>query len=257
MGRRGGPGTTNVCNGSVVYRDYVNDDHGADTGGIGYEGTQSAFGTLAHPAGDQRYADDRISVADLVDLTLTRRSHRVDVVAETAALYRPGDTVLVLAIDTDGNARDRWGRLGIARRPQRRVGPAGHHHPRRPEHQHAARLVPAARRRALARAGRDRDASTGTVMNVAFRGVDEQAQYNLTYTNPSPYPPSGTGAWFEDRQAAALAAGDISAFGYTVSTGDLRAGVTRTARIGPGLHERVYTSRATRCRRSPGRRPRA
>ena len=42
-------------------------------------------------------------------------------------------------------------------------------------------------------------------MNVAFRGADEQAQYNLDYTNPSPYPPSGKGAWFEDRQAAALA----------------------------------------------------
>src|SRR5687767_14585063 len=48
-------GSVNVCNGTVVYRDYVNDDHGADTGDIGYNGTQSAFGTLAHPAGDQRY----------------------------------------------------------------------------------------------------------------------------------------------------------------------------------------------------------
>src|SRR5687767_6337494 len=63
-------GTTNVCNGAVVYRDYVNDDHGADDGTLGYNGTQNAFGTLAHPAGDLRYAADRISVADLVNLTL-------------------------------------------------------------------------------------------------------------------------------------------------------------------------------------------
>ena len=149
-------GTTNVCNGSVVYRDYVNDDHGADTGGIGYQGTQNAFGTLAHPAGDQRYAADRISVADLVDLTLTRRGDRVDVVAETAALYRPGDTVLALAIDTDGNAAHRRRRLGLARHPQRRLGPAGRHRPRRPAHQHAARLVPAPPRGPLAGAGRHR-----------------------------------------------------------------------------------------------------
>jgi hypothetical protein len=80
------------------------------------------------------------------------------------------------------------------------------------------------------------DASTGAVMNVAFRGVDEQAQYNLDYSNPSPFPPSGKGAWFEDRQAAALRAGDVSAFGYTVTTADMRAGVTRKQRIGPGLH---------------------
>ena len=50
-----------------------------------------------------------------MDLTLTRRGDRVDVVAETAALYRPGDTVLALAIDTDGNATGggAWGSLGI------------------------------------------------------------------------------------------------------------------------------------------------
>ena len=48
-------GSTTICDGSVVYRDYVYDDEGADTGDIGYGGTQNAFGTLAHPAGDQRY----------------------------------------------------------------------------------------------------------------------------------------------------------------------------------------------------------
>ena len=82
-------------------------------------------------------------------------------------------------------------------------------------------------------------------MNVAFRGVDERAQYNLAYRNPSPQTPTGQGAWFEDRQAAALAAGDVSAFGYTVATADLRSGVTRKHRVGPGLHERVYTSAYT------------
>lgn len=236
-------GTTNVCNGSVVYRDYVNDDHGADTGDLGYNGTQSAFGTLAHPAGDQRYEDDRISVADLVDLTLTRRGSRVDVVAETAALYRPGDTALVLAIDTDGSARTgggAWGPLGVRSTGWDRLVTIDRGDPSTNTLRGSFPLPAGARWRVQAVTV---DASTGTVMNVAFRGTDEQAQYNLGYTNPSPYPPSGKGAWFEDRQAAALASGDISAFGYTVSTGDLRAGVTRTARIVPGLHERVYTSR--------------
>jgi hypothetical protein len=105
-------GTTTVCDGTVVYRDYVNDDHGADTGGIGYNGTQSAFGTLAHPAGDRRYAADRISVADLVRLELSRRGNQVEVVAETAALYRPDDAVLVLALDTDGGPATGGGTWG-------------------------------------------------------------------------------------------------------------------------------------------------
>ena len=84
-------GTTNVCDGRVVYRDYVNDDHGADTGGTGYEqGTQNAFGTLAHPAGDLRYPADRISSADLVRLELTRVGSRIDVVAEVAGAVPAG-----------------------------------------------------------------------------------------------------------------------------------------------------------------------
>ncbi|MCU1693642.1 MAG: hypothetical protein JWM64_2733 [Frankiales bacterium] len=110
-------GTTNLCDGSVVYRDYVNDDEGADTGGSGLEeGTANAFGTLAHPAGDVRYPAGRISSADLVRLQLTRVGDRVDVVAETAALYTAKDTVLTLAVDTDGNARTgggQWGALEV------------------------------------------------------------------------------------------------------------------------------------------------
>src|SRR3954451_13619537 len=79
-------------------------------------------------------------------------------------------------------------------------------------------------------------------MNVAFRGAGEHAQYKLNYANPSAYGPSGQGAWFEDDQAAALMGGDISQFGYTVATADLAPGVTREQAVGPGLHERVYTS---------------
>jgi hypothetical protein len=70
----------------------------------------------------------------------------------------------------------------------------------------------------------------GTVMNVAFRGTDERTQ---------------VGAWFEDLQAAALAAGDISAFSHTVTVADLRGGVTRPAELVPGYHSRVYTSQYT------------
>ncbi|MCU1693643.1 MAG: hypothetical protein JWM64_2734 [Frankiales bacterium] len=88
-------------------------------------------------------------------------------------------------------------------------------------------------------------AATGDVMNVAFRGVQEQAQYTLDYANPSGNTPTGQGAWFEDQQARFLAAGDVSTFGYTVRTADLRKGVQRLHRIAPGLHERVYTSRYT------------
>lgn len=238
-------GTTNVCDGSVVYRDYVNDDHGADDGGVGYNGTQNAFGTLAPPAGDARYAADRISVADLVRLQLTRRGDTVDVVAELAALYRPDDTILALAIDSDGNPATgggRWGPLAITSSGWDQLVLLKTGDPTSNTLRGSFPLPAAARWRVQAVTA---DAATGKVMNVAFRGPAEHAQYNLDYTNTSPYPPSGRGAWFEDDQAAALRAGDVSAFGYTVTTGDLRPGVSRQAQIPPGLHERVYTSAYT------------
>lgn len=239
-------GSTNVCDGRVVYRDYVNDDEGADTGGTGYEqGTQNAFGTLAHPAGDVRYPKDRISSADLVRLELTRRGDQVDVVAQTAALYRPDDTVLALAIDTDGNPRTgggTWGSLGVRSAGWDRLVRITRGDPRTNTLRGSFPLPKAARWRVQAVTAQ---AATGQVMNVAFRGVQEQAQYKLDYDLPSENAKTGVGAWFEDQQAASLRAGDISRFGQTVTTADLRRGVVRRHRIAPGLHERVYTSAYT------------
>src|SRR5205085_9827547 len=81
--------------------------------------------------------------------------------------------------------------------------------------------------------------SNGHVMNVAFRGVDEQASGKGVGEN------SDQGSWFEDKQAAAIGNGDISQFGYDVNVADLRSGVTRTPPPVTGFHERVYTSKYT------------
>src|SRR4051812_27343137 len=112
-------GSTNVCRGTVVYRDYVYDDEGADTGDIGYNGTQNAFGTLAHPAGDERYPADDTNSADLVRLELSRVGRRVDVVAELNALRKADSTVLAVAVDADDDASTgggAWDDLGVSSR---------------------------------------------------------------------------------------------------------------------------------------------
>ena len=70
----------------------------------------------------------------------------------------------------------------------------------------------------------------GPVMNVAFRGTNEAI---------------AVGTWWEDKQAAALQAGDISEFGHVVTVADMTSGVTRPADDTPGLHERVYKSKYT------------
>lgn len=238
-------GSTNVCNGSVVYRDYVYDDEGADTGGIGYDpsNTANAFGTLAIPAGDQRYPAADTNSADLVDLRLTRIGRQVRVVAELGALRRADSTVLALAVDTDGNRATgggAWAGLGVSSKGWDRIYRFTVGNTRTNKIRGSFPLPSAARWRVQAVTAQ---AATGTVMNVAFRGVDEQAAYKVSGNNPSAHPYPGQGAWFEDNQAAALQAGDISAFGYTVASTDLRPGVRRTQRIGPGLHERIYTSR--------------
>ena len=239
-------GSTDVCKGVVVYRDYVYDDEGADTGDLGYgENTQNAFGTLAPPAGDQRYPSTDINSADLVQLKLWRAGNRVDVLAELNALWHPKSTILAIAVDTDGNPATgggKWGNLGISSGGWDKLYEFDTGDVKTNTIAGSFPLPRAARWRIQAATAQ---ASSNTVMNVAFRGVNEGAAYKLDYTNPSPYPPSGQGAWFEDNQAAALKAGDISQFGYTVATADLRPAVTRLQLVGPGLHERVYTSAYT------------
>ena len=239
-------GTTDVCNGSVVYRDYVYDDEGADTGDIGYaENTANAFGTLAHPAGDIRYPASDINSADLVNLRLTRVGNRVDVVAELNALFHPDSTILAIAVDTDGNpgtGGGQWGDLGVRSTGWDKLYEFSHGDPNTNIIRGSFPLPDASRWRVQAVTAQ---AATHQVMNVAFRGPDEHAAYKLDYTNPSANPPSGQGAWFEDDQAAALKSGDISGFGYTVDRAALRSGVSRLERVGPGLHERVYTSAYT------------
>ena len=237
-------GTTNICDGRVVYRDYVNDDQGADTGGLGYDGTQSAFGTLALPAGDRRYPADKISSADLVDLELSRRGDVIDVVAEVAALYTARDTVLTVAIDTDGDATTgggAWGALGVSSAGWDRLVTISSGDP-------ATNILRGSFPLPRARSWRVQAVTSqagGPVMNVAFRGPEEQATYRLDYGNASANPPTGRGAWFEDTQAAMLRVGDVSTTGAVVRTADLRRGVERRARITPGLRERVYTSEYT------------
>src|SRR4051812_2197892 len=196
-------GSTNVCSGVVVYRDYVYDDEGADSGDTGYgENTQNAFGTLAHPAGDQRYAADDTNSADLVRLELSRAGNEVNVTAELNALRKPGSTVLAIAVDTDDNQATgggAWAPLGVTSRgwdklyllktgdPASNVMTGSFPLPASPTWRVQAVTAIAA---------------TNTVMNVAFRGTGEHAAYKTDYANPSSYPPTGQGAWFEDDQAA-------------------------------------------------------
>ncbi len=226
-------GTVELCDGAVVYRDYVFDDYGADLGG--QRGART--GTLSSPAGDQRYPVGSEATADLVDLTLTVAGDRLEVVAELNALYEVDSTVLALAIDTDDDPATgggEWDDLGVSSEGWDVLATFEEGDP-------ATNLItgslplPAGNRWRLQAATA---IAGGPVMNVAFRGPDERAGAEIPTQNVG-----SEGTWFEDLQAAALADGDISPFGHGVEVADLRARATRLdTPVDPGLHERVYVS---------------
>jgi hypothetical protein len=225
-------GTTELCQGVLLHRDYVMDDYGA-ANPLDPTGNTVLTGSLSPTAGDERYPDPtRAGTADLVDLSVRLVGDRLVAVFELNALYAGDETIAALAIDTDddpatGSAA--WdGITGIrpAGAEATVTGSAG---------DAAANTitlsmpVPAGTRWRLQALTAQAD---GTVMNVAFRGIDELTGLSLDGSS-----------WWEGRQATALQAGDISAFGARVDVADLRGGVTREAdHAAAGHHSRVFTS---------------
>lgn len=230
-------GTVELCEGALVYRDYVYDDYGADTG-VPFA---TSTGTLSRPAGDERYPTGAEATADLIDLTVELDGDEVVATFELNAAYDDVGMLAALAIDTDpgaGTGGGSWPGLDVASDGWDEVWVFDDVDPE--TNLVVGRLpMPDGDTWRLQAATAQPD---GNVMNVAFRGVDEEAaataQENLAGTTDH-------GNWWEDLQSDALATGDISAFGTTVEVADLRDGVTRAAEVGPGMHERVYTSAYT------------
>ncbi len=227
-------GTVEYCEGALVYRDYVYDDYGADTG----EPMASSTGTLSRPAGDERYPAGAEATADLIDLTLEVVGDELRATFELNALYEPDQTIAALAIDTDpgaGTGGGAWPGLDVTSDGWDVIATFDEGDP-------ATNLIvgtmplPAGDTWRVQAATAQAD---GNVMNVAFRGIDEEAASTV---QESVSGLTDHGYWWEDLQSDALAAGDISAFGETVRVADLHDGVTRAAEVTPGMHERVYTS---------------
>lgn len=248
-------GSTEYCQGRLIYRDYVYDDYGADGGLISPDPALLNLGNragshgsplantpslLAPTAGDKRYPAGLENTADLVKLTLAIDGSELVADFELNTLFNADDALAAIAIDTDNNPATgggAWTPLKTASQGWEvlKVFSAGN-----PQTNHIiGRLpLPAGNAWRVQAAVAQKD---GTVMNVAFRGIDEQAKAG---TLPDQILP-GSGDFWEDRQAAALGSGDISGFGEVVQVADLRGGVTRVAPKPTGFHQRVYTSQYT------------
>jgi dienelactone hydrolase len=223
-------GTTNLCGGAVVYRDYVYDDYGANTGLLA---SSTSIGGSVTPTGDQRYPSGAEDTADLRQLRLAVQDGRLQVTFTLNALYAAGSTTGVVAIDTDADASTGGGRWPSAHVASTGWDVAGVFNAATPgvTVDATANTITGSMPLPVGPHWRVQAVTAqtdGTVMNVAFRGASAES-----------------GPWFENRQAADLQAGDISEFGYPVAVGDLTSGVTRLESVPPGVHERVYESAYT------------
>lgn len=226
-------GTTDLCGGTLVYHDYVHDDYGADTGAVG---TTTRTATFAPTAGDQGYPGGVDATADLVRLRIELAGSELRFSAELNALFDADSTVLGVAVDSDDDQSTgggRWGALEVSSRGWDVIAFSSDGDPETNTISGSMPLPSGDRWRVQAVTA---IGDSGQVMNVAFRGPDERASAKGRSRS------SDSGAWFEDDQAAALGAGDISGFGTYVDVADLAGQVTRRQPVGPGLHERVYTS---------------
>jgi hypothetical protein len=226
-------GTTELCNGALVYRDYVMDDHGASDPTDPTSETE-VLAPLSPTAGDARNPDrSRAGTADLIDLTLRIRGNQLVAVFQLNALYHADSTIAALAIDTDNDAASGgggWPGLGVSSRGWDRFATAGSGD----AGNNTITLTMAVPSGTQWRVQAVTAQADGTVMNVAYRGIDELSGFGTDST------------WWEGRQAAALADGDISRFGAEVAVADLKNRVTRPAdHTAPGFHLRVFTSNHT------------
>lgn len=245
-------GSSELCDGRLIYRDYVYDDYGADGGVVspspvllnlttrGAAPFPTTPGALSPTAGDVRYPAGLENTADLVALTLAIEGEELVARFELNTLYHADDAIAALAIDSDNDAATgggSWEGLGIASSGWEQLQTFAAGDPATNLITGRMPLPPGATWRVQAVVAQ----KDGQVMNVAFRGVDEEAKADGGADQVLP----GSGNFWEDRQAAALAAGDISGFSEVVRVADLRGGVTRAAPAVSGFHQRVYTSAYT------------
>ena len=247
-------GVTEVCNGVLVYRDYVYDDYGADTGLLspsptllnlasrsGQNGNPFANtpGLLSPTAGDSRYPVGAESTADLVELRVSRQGNTYTATFELNALYEAGQTIAAIALDTDNNpATGSESLLGLA---VQGADITYEFNTGNPDSNLITGTFPAPANGKF-KMWAVTAQSSGEVMNVAFRGHEEEA--GAEGTIPSQLLP-GKGNWWEDKQAAALGAGDISQFFAQIDSRKLTAGNTEKAVVDAGFRQRVYTSKYT------------
>ncbi|MGH2686561.1 MAG: prolyl oligopeptidase family serine peptidase [Actinomycetota bacterium] len=252
-------GTWQVSAGELVYQDHLFDDLGADTGmrSPQHGNTNAPKGDYRYPADEARYGHN---AADLLELRLAEDGEDLWLLARMSTLKEEDTTVVAVAFDTDGDAATGggawphgagvsaagadvvltlWGTGGTVTR----LGDgAGHPEPVT----NTAVETDNAHNAIEARVPRSVIGDAATVRVWAATGLWDGASSTWMAPPSGGRPDIGarpfnvafrdheTGSFMEERQAAALTAGDITALHADVDRSLLTGGGDDLYRVEPG-----------------------
>ena len=220
-------GVTEWCGGTLVYRDHVYDDYGADLG------TGSPHGTsFSKPAGDVDHAQHGApyNAADLLTLALDEVGGMLEITAELNTVHAAGDAIVAVALDTDRSPSSGGGSWFAAT---------------------GVDVASDGWDVAYAFEATASEVATNTIVRtVPLPDADFRVQAVVALADGTPmnvaFRPDDHGSWFESAQASALADGDVSAFGHDVSRSSLLDGHDAPAgATPPGYWQRMFRTAHT------------
>jgi pimeloyl-ACP methyl ester carboxylesterase len=268
-------GRTTTSRGEYIYTDWLYDDYGPDLDG---NVNQTAFRSQLSPTrGDYRYPDDPArygyNAADLRELRVAADGKTLHLLIALQTMKVANAAIVQVAIDCDGLDRTpvkgggRWpdGSGITTKGPGHFVTTTGNSaHLTTPAGRRSVKSVantaanaievdvPLSALNSLAKRpriwvvtglndghGRFKEQESGAtaVFNAGFRRFEH---YPTAGADPTRFTDGG---WNDARQASALAAGDLSAFGGSFDVGRLQRGESdKTKPLAPGRYVRIFRS---------------
>ena len=257
-------GRTQLSKGELIYSDYLYDDYGADANGIADRTTFRA--NLAPTSGDYRYPSDPrygLNAADLREFRLASTTKNLFALIRLQTLKSASTTSVLIALDTDGRESTgaaAWpGGVGVTRtRGADRfilVSPQGAtvYDARRgimkgrraiSTRDNAIEVtVPRKRKLRVSRRARVWVLTGLAAADGSFvpKAAGASSAYDLGFQGAETY--GATSHWGDQRQAAGLASGDLTAFGRPFDITELVRRRSRAFRPGPGFYNVIFRSK--------------
>ena len=251
-------GTSTLSRGELIYTDYLYDDYGPDRdGSFGMPPFRSNLapirGDLRYPADEARYGNN---AADLRELRLAAAGSGLRLLVEMQTMKAPDAAIVTLAIDADGDPATAapWPEgagltpVGAERyvttwgTGARYDGPGGSRALAAAANPATNAIEVAVPASALADAGPKARMWVVTGLHAGDGRWDPAGVFNVGFRRED-QPRLVGSAWNEERQSAALASGDVSAFAHPLPLARLRAGESDPPFVPrPGYYNRIFRS---------------